>query len=491
MDAPPDEIDPGGASPHVWVTSTYFGEGFPYSVVNNLAEVLFKELGASLEVVGLTALLHLPWNLKFLWGPFLDRFETKRWWLIGTEIVLSVLTLGLAFVVSLPNLLGLVAAVFLAMAFLSATHDVAIDGFYLEGLDEDGQSKFVGYRALAYKVASLVVTGPLVILAGSLGWNAALLGAAAIMVGLTALHWFVLPRVERRRQPVRELLSGALRLPVLLSAAGLAGLVAAQRRFGIFDGVAGAVRSGVGAIPYVGKISAVGWISVTLLLVLLGTLAALGPIRRVLDRSDAYYARAFVDFLDQPKVGLILAFVILFRSGESLLMKMKWPFLSDAMGMSLPAYGWANGTFGVAASFAGTFLAGWLIGQQGLRRWIWPFVLAQNLLNLLFAAVALVGVPLSAGWLTAILCIEQFGAGLGTAVFMVYLMRCVRPDHKAAHMAILTALMSVGFTLAGVMSGALASALGFGPYFLLTFLATIPGMLLIPFIPHLEAGRDA
>ena len=171
-------------------------------------------------------------------------------------------------------------------------------------------------------------------------------------------------------------------------------------------------------------------------------------------------------------------------------MKMKWPFLSDAMGMSLPAYGWANGTFGFAASFAGTLIAGRLIGRDGLRPWVWPFVLAQNVLNLLFAAVAMADAPVSIGWLTALLCVEQFGSGLGTAVFMVYLMRCVRPDHKAAHMAILTALMSVGFTLAGVMSGALASAMGFGSYFVLTFVATIPVMVLIPFVPHLGAQHD-
>ncbi|MCU0690568.1 MAG: hypothetical protein MUF54_04135, partial [Polyangiaceae bacterium] len=68
------------ASPHVWVSTSYFGEGFPYSIVNNLAEILVTELGASLGAIGLTSLFHLPWNLKFLWGPVLDHFETKRRW---------------------------------------------------------------------------------------------------------------------------------------------------------------------------------------------------------------------------------------------------------------------------------------------------------------------------------------------------------------------------------------------------------------------------
>ena len=91
--------------------------------------------------------------------------------------------------------------------------------------------------------------------------------------------------------------------------------------------------------------------------------------------------------------------------------------------------------------------------------------------------------------LTTIIALESLGSGLGTAVFMVYLMRCCRPDFKAAHMAIVTALMSVGFTLAGVGSGFAAEAMGYTVYFGVSFLATIPGMVLIPFIPHLD-GRE-
>ncbi|MFW5741542.1 MAG: MFS transporter, partial [Myxococcota bacterium] len=198
------------------------------------------------------------------------------------------------------------------------------------------------------------------------------------------------------------------------------------------------------------------------------------------------YASAFVDFLARPKVGLVLAFVVLFRTGESFLQKMKWPFLRDEMGMTLDAYGFANGTLGVLASFVGTFVGGWLISKQGLSRWIWPFVLAQNTLNLLYALLASMGPGVGLGVLTAVITAEHFGEGLGTAVFMVYLMRSCDPAHKAAHMAILTALMSVSFTFAGVASGFLADWLGFTTYFAFTFLAAVPGMALIAFIPNRE-----
>jgi PAT family beta-lactamase induction signal transducer AmpG len=147
---------------------------------------------------------------------------------------------------------------------------------------------------------------------------------------------------------------------------------------------------------------------------------------------------------------------------------------------------------GVAASFGTTLLGGWLIARFGLRRCIWPFVLAQNVLNLLYMAVGLADDPASLSTFTlgSVIAFEHAGAGLGTAVFMVFLMRACDPEHKAGHMAILTALMSVSFTIAGILSGYLAEALGFTTYFGLTFLATIPSMLMIPLLPHLD-GRGS
>src|SRR5690606_7794569 len=170
-----------------------------------------------------------------------------------------------------------------------------------------------------------------------------------------------------------------------------------------------------------------------------------------------------LSFLDQPKVAVMLAFVILFRTGESFLQKMRWPFFDDVVQLPLEVYGIANGTVGVLASFGATIIGGRLIARDGLRRWIWPFMLAQNLLNLLYVGLALTPDPSAVGpvALTTIIAIEHAGAGLGTAVFMVYLMRTCDPAHKAGHFAIVSALMSLSFTVAGVASGFLAEAIGF------------------------------
>lgn len=493
-DGPPagePSADPAPSKARLWVSTTYFAEGFPYSVVNNLAEILFTELGAGLRLIGLTALFHLPWNLKFLWGPFVDRFETKRRWLIAVEVAL-VLGLGaLALLCTAGSVFGWLAAAFLLLAFLSATHDIAIDGFYLEGLDERGQSRFVGYRAMAYKVASLLVRGPLIILIGYVGWTYGLLVTAAVMAALAFIHAMILPRVEPPGKPLAQLLRAILRPRMLAIMAVLGVLLALERELELLRPFLRSVRQAVAASAVLGQVSAAGWISITLFIALLGVLVARRRIRRRVVGSDHYYGRAYLDFLDQRRVGYMLAFVVLFRAGESFLQKMKWPFLRDQVGLSLEQYGFTNGTIGVLASFVGTFVGGWLIARHGLRRWIWPFVVAQNLLNLLYVGLDAVSqrgdVPL--GLITGVISVEHFGEGLGTAVFMVYLMRCCDPAHKAAHMAILTALMSVSFTLAGVASGFLAEAWGFGRYFLFCFVATVPGMALIPMLPYLDGRR--
>lgn len=513
----PGRDEPWYRSPHLWVSSSYFAEGFPYTVVNSLAEILFKELGASLQIVGLTSLFHLPWNLKFLWGPFVDGYESKRAWLIVCElaIVAALVALALLTVGGGRALMPLAIGFFL-LALLSATHDVAIDGFYLEALDERGQSRFVGYRAAAYRLAMLAVGGLLVALCARWGWTLGLGLAALVMLALLAYHLVGLPRVETRRRPWMALLRAVVNWRVLpWLAAAL--LLFALERWSTLGASARESWAALGeAAPWLSSIGAEGWVGVALLVALLVLLAWLPRLRRRLEAARergelSDYATNFVSFLDQPKVGVILAFVVLFRTGESFLQKMRWPFFDDVVHLPLEVYGVANGTIGVLVSFTATIIGGRLIARDGLRKWIWPFVLAQNVLNLLYMGLALLpdpgvlanfgagmagleGQPVLAEvvrWtpLTIVVCLEHAGAGLGTAVFMVYLMRTCDPEHKAGHMAIVTALMSLSFTLAGVLSGFLADAIGFASYFGFTFLATIPGMALIAFVPHLD-GRE-
>jgi len=489
----PERRDEGRGlrSPHLWVTSTYFAEGFPYALVNNIAELLFQALGASLQAIGLTAIFHLPWNLKFLWAPALDRYETKRRFMIGCEIVVLALVLLLA-ALGQATTLAMLAFVFILLAIVSATHDIAIDAFYLEALDEKGQSKYVGYRAAAYRGSVLLASGPILIVIGELGWRIGWLLCALVVAAFLVYHWRFLPRVERLQPPLRLWFTPRRVTAIGIAAAILVAIVLVERLWPWWSTFRAWWNARIGGIPFFGQLSLEGWIGLVLLTVVVAALAMLGRLRNWLARHDSPYARAFLHLLDRPLMGRALAFIVLFRSGESFLMKMRMPFLRQECGMDIETYGLINGTLGWSATLLATLVGGWLIARHGLRRWLWPFLLAQNIPNLLYAWAASQPDPGALGpvVLGSVVIGEDVGAGLGTAVFMVYLMRCVDPRHKATHMAVLTAIMSIGFTLAGVASGFLADLLGFSSYFVLTFVATVPSMLLVPFVPYLDRPQD-
>src|SRR5690606_34965061 len=209
----PTAQHPTKTSPHVWVPSTYFAEGYPYAVVNNLAEVLFQQAGASLSVIGLTALLHAPWNLKFLWAPFVDQVATKRRWMIGAQLACGVLMLLLGLLPIEQGSLPFFAVLFLALAFASATNDIAIDAYYMEALSDGEQAKYVGYRATAYKLATLLVKGPGLALAGVAGFALGFAAMGALLLGLALLHVVLLPEAGKVGQGFLTALASVVRKP--------------------------------------------------------------------------------------------------------------------------------------------------------------------------------------------------------------------------------------------------------------------------------------
>ena len=513
-----------------WVVTTYFAEGFPYSVVRLVSSVFLKDYGASLQAIGLTSLYGLPWNLKFLWAPFVDAFATKRRWMGLTQLALAAALLAMALASASPWALGLVSVLFLVLAALSATQDISVDGFYLEALDKKEQARYVGFQAMSYRVAMIAGGGGIISFAGVTNWWSAFLLCAAAMALLALVHFAFLPRIETPRRRAREMLRFLARpLPWLVLAAAVAvgGILRALWLAGLFEGITGT------AATVLGKVGIPGAITLALLAALAVLATQVGRIQRRLHASDSFYALAFVDYLAQPRVGWILAFAVLYRTGESFLLNMVYPFLSD-IGLDKVQYGVAYGTFGIAASITGGLLGGLLISKYGLRRMIWPMALAQNIPNFLYMALAYLfreaairraglaialgaapaagplagplGAPLTAllagldmaarplAWaadlrvVTPLVVLEALGAGMGTAAFMVFIQRTTRPAFKAAHFSIATSIMSVSATLAGVFSGWIAEWLGWPLYFGFTFLATIPGMLCILRLPYLDGS---
>ena len=477
-----------------WVPTLYFAEGFPYALVRNISTVFFTDAGASLQAIGLTSLYGLPWTLKLLWAPLVDAFSSKRRWIVAAEAVLATLTAVTAFASGLASPLAVVSVLFLLLAIASATHDIAVDGYYLEALDRTRQARWVGLQAGAYRLALVFGSGVVVTFSGWTSWPAGFALAAGLLALLLSLHATLLPRAETPRRPAGELL-------VFLVAPRTLALVAGAAAVGLALRWLLRLPAAAPVASVLGTISVPEWILLLLFTAMAVTAIRAPALKRRLYASRSTYALAFVDYLDRPRVGLVLAFIALYRSGESFLLNMAYPFLSS-IGITRAQYGLAYGTFGILASITGGILGGALIARFGLRRCIWPFVLAQNVLNLLYMTLAwqTVGmtgesVPASPPLVlvTALIVVEAFGAGLGTAAFMVFVMRTTRPAHKAAHMAIATGLATVSATMAGVISGFLASALGFTLFFAFTFLATVPAMAMIPFLPGLDgdAGPEA
>jgi PAT family beta-lactamase induction signal transducer AmpG len=236
------------------------------------------------------------------------------------------------------------------------------------------------------------------------------------------------------------------------------------------------------------------WVIIGLAVVMIVLAVRAPALKSKLYASDSHYALAFVEYLDRPRIGVVLAFILTFRIGEAQLQSMAYPFLRD-IGITPWQYGLAHNTFGILATMIGIISAGFVIARFGLKRCIWPFVLALNTLNVLYMLMAwkyqyILDNP-DAGradfWLVCVLLTaESLGAGLGTAAFSVFIMRTTKKGYKAAHFAIGTGLMNVAGILAGVVSGFLAEALGFFLFFAFTAVATIPNMALIPFLPHLD-----
>jgi len=193
------------SSPWWWVPTLYFAEGIPYFIVNVISVTMFKRLGMPNGDLALyTSLLYLPWVIKPLWSPFVDVIRTKRWWILLMQLLCTAGFAALALSVS-PDAFGLSLVVFYVIAFASATHDIAADGFYMLALEQKQQAAFVGIRSTFYRIASVFGQGVIVVMAGLLeerfgvvprAWSVTLLACAVLFALVSLWHWRFLPKAE-------------------------------------------------------------------------------------------------------------------------------------------------------------------------------------------------------------------------------------------------------------------------------------------------------
>ncbi len=423
--------------PWAWVPSLYFASGLPYVVVMTVAVIMYKRLGISnTEIALYTSWLYLPWVIKPFWSPFVNILRTRRAWIIAMQLLIGAGLGGVALTIPTDNFLRGSLAFLWLLAFSSATHDIAADGFYMLGLSKHDQTWFVGVRSTFYRLAMITGQGLLIIVAGALE---NLLGAGgAELATLTGVS--VAPGVS---------LAWAITFYLM---AGLFVLFFAWHRF---------------ALPR--------------------------PAEDV-PKLHATYAEvlrdfneAFVSFFRKPQIGLILAFLLLFRFSEAQLVKLAAPFLLDApelggLALSTGQVGFAYGTIGVLMLVLGGLAGGFLAARHGLKRWLLWMVIAINLPNVVYIFLAatlpenLVVINLAIG-------VEQFGYGFGFAAYMLYMLYISNGPHQTAHYAISTGFMALGMMIPGMFSGWLQELIGYQSFFIWVLLATIPSFIVTLLIP--------
>ena len=173
-------------------------------IAMTVSVVLYKNLGLSnTEIAFYTSWLYLPWVIKPLWSPFVDIFRTKRFWILAMQLAIGASLACVALTLPAANFVRYSLAMFWIMAFCSATHDIAADGFYMLGLDTPQQAAFVGVRIIFYRIATIAAKGGLVFLAGMLekygypvarAWSLSFIGVAAVFLAFFIYHLFALPR---------------------------------------------------------------------------------------------------------------------------------------------------------------------------------------------------------------------------------------------------------------------------------------------------------
>jgi PAT family beta-lactamase induction signal transducer AmpG len=458
-----------------WVAVLYFSEGFPFGVFFDVFPVYFRKQGVNLADIGALSLLGLAWTLKFLWAPAIDYYRGHRLWMAGVDLLMGAAMLGFAAAAGLGPWMWAAIGLF---TLLSATNDIAVDGYTIELLDRDEMGLANGIRIGFYRVGMLAA-GAVLILSDWIGWSNAFLCAAVVFLA-GAGSVLLAPREERRARSapaVRNLLRRAREQPLL--ALGLA-------CFALFVIGIIALEYGRSRIPAY-ALSALGMATVGLLCVSASLLrAAARRAPGVLDTADPVLG-GLTELFARPEILPVLLFVLIFKLGDASMGFMVKPFWVDA-GFSLTEIGLVSVNIGLVLSIAGGLAGGWYTDRAGIFKALWVLGLYQALSNLGYVAVAAVLpvggeiVPWHRAAMYAASATESFTGGLGTAAFLAFLMAIVDKRHSAAEYALLSSVFALSRSVAGWGSGFGAQHMGYAPYFLLTFFLSFPAYALLPWV---------
>lgn len=403
-------------NPWSWIPTLYFAQGIPYVVVMTISVIMYKKMGVSnTDIAYYTSWLYLPWVIKPLWSPFIDIFKTKRFWIVTLQMMIGASLAAVAFTIPMSSYFQWSLAVFWLMAFSSATHDIAADGFYMLALEQHQQAAFVGVRSTFYRIAMITGQGVLVYLAGYLethagsiatAWSITFFILAGIFLSLAIYHRFMLPYPVSDKSVVEEASASEV-------------LKEFFRTFGSF-------------------------FKKKEIIVILSFLL-------------------FYRFAEAQLVKLVTPFLL-------------DPRTEGGLGLSTSDVGIAYGTVGVLCLTLGGLLGGYVISKRGLRFWLWIMVFAIHLPDAMFVYLSYVQ-PENFALICGAIGIEQFGYGFGFTAYMLYMVMISDGPYKTAHYAICTGFMALGMMIPGMFSGKLQDAIGYQHFFLWVIAATIPGFV--------------
>lgn len=415
-----DKVKTETRNPWAWVPSLYLAEGLPYVIVMTVSVVMYKRLGISnTEIALYTSWLYLPWVIKPLWSPVVDLLKTKRFWIIAAQFVIGVGLAGVALTVPASDFFRYTLAFFWLLAFSSATHDIAADGFYMLGLSQRNQAAFIGVRSFFYRIAFLSGQGLFVILAGQIeessgnipyAWMITFLILALLFVLFFVYHLIILPhpKTDSRRTNVnaKSLLKNFFRTFVSF-----------------------------------------------------------------FTRKQILLILAFILLYRLGEAQLVkLAAPFLLDAKEA-----------GGLALTTSQVGFVYGTAGVIALMTGGILGGIAASIKGLKFWLWWMLIAINLPDLVYVYLSFTQTS-NIILISASIIVEQFGYGFGFTAFMLYLIYISEGEFKTAHYAIATGIMALGMMLPGMISGWIQEQVGYQNFFVWVCISTIPSFIIAKFI---------
>ncbi|TVP62538.1 MAG: MFS transporter [Nodularia sp. (in: Bacteria)] len=380
-----------------------FSSGLPLFLTSRTLQAWMTVEGVDLSAIGLFSLVGIPYSLKFIWSPLIDRFAVpilgrRRGWLITLQIGLLIAIALMGFQQP-KQALQLLAINAVAIAFLSASQDIAADAYRTDVLEELELGAGAAVFVLGYRIALLFTGSLALILADILPWSSVYL-LMALGMGIGIIATLFAPEPQETSPP--ESLAAAVILP-----------------FGEFFQRQGVVQ----AI-------------------------------------------------------LVLLFIVLYKLGDSFVNNMSTPFLLQT-GFTQTDIGAIQGGMGLIATIVGTLSGGVILSKIGLNRSLWVFGALQAVSNLAYYALANIGQNYQALVLT--INIENFCGGLGTAAFVAFLMNMCNQRFSATQYALLSSFMAVSRDILVAPAGTIAKSTGWPLFFIISMVAAIPGLLLLPF----------